>query len=170
MVMQSGPTVIEVPTVVQAPAIVRYAPSTPVQTIVQQAVPAPSNPAINTLTPQEIEALRGLLQKSSTNSTVKSRTNTNTNPQAQNKASRVTVVVPAEARLWVDNVECPLTSTVRSFNTPPLSANQQYFYSLKVELARDGRTISETQRVLITPGQEARVDFTTVGSLRTVAR
>ena len=92
------------------------------------------------------------------------------NEQAAAQPARVTVLVPAQARLWVDQVECPLTSSVRSFNTPPLNANQQYFYNLKVEVARDGRTISETQRVLLTPGQETRVDFNNVGALRTVSR
>jgi uncharacterized protein (TIGR03000 family) len=90
--------------------------------------------------------------------------------EATSKVARVTVEVPANSRLWVDNVECPMNTPVRSFNTPPLNPNQQYFYDLKVELARDGRTVTESQRVLITPGQEARVNFTNFGALATASR
>jgi uncharacterized protein (TIGR03000 family) len=80
--------------------------------------------------------------------------------------SKVTVSLPSDARLWVDNLECPLTSAVRSFNTPALNPAQKYFYDLRVQIVRDGQTLTETQRVTITPGQEARVDFngTAVGT------
>jgi len=87
-----------------------------------------------------------------------------------NQATQVTVLLPAKARLWVDNVECPLTSDERTFNTPPLNANQKYFYNIKVELAHNGETLTETQRLVITPGQQHRVDFNKVGALRTVSR
>jgi uncharacterized protein (TIGR03000 family) len=85
---------------------------------------------------------------------------------APTQTARVVVTLPTDARLWVENVECPLTSAVRSFNTPPLNSNQRYSYNLKVEVVRDGQTVSETQRVVITPGQESRVDFnnTAVGT------
>jgi uncharacterized protein (TIGR03000 family) len=84
--------------------------------------------------------------------------------------ARVTVMVPSDAKLWVENVVCPLTSTVRSFDTPSLNPNQRYFYNIRAEIVRDGRTISETQRVVIIPGQEARVDFTTTGVIATASR
>jgi uncharacterized protein (TIGR03000 family) len=73
--------------------------------------------------------------------------------------ARVTVTLPSDARLWIENVECTLTSSVRSFTTPPLNPNQKYFYNLKVEVVRDGRKVTETHRVIITPGEETRVDF-----------
>jgi uncharacterized protein (TIGR03000 family) len=67
--------------------------------------------------------------------------------------------VPADARLWVDNVECPLTSSERSFDTPKLNVNQQYAYTMKAVVVRNGQTFTETQQVVITPGQAARVDL-----------
>jgi uncharacterized protein (TIGR03000 family) len=73
--------------------------------------------------------------------------------------ARVTVVLPADAKLWVENVACPLTSGVRSFDTPALNPNQQYFYNLKMEVVRDGQTVVETRRAVITPGQAVQVDF-----------
>jgi uncharacterized protein (TIGR03000 family) len=73
--------------------------------------------------------------------------------------SRVTVTLPSDARLWIDNVECPLTSSVRSFNTPALNTNQSYAYNLTMEVMRNGQPMRESQRVLIIPGQEVRVNF-----------
>jgi len=83
--------------------------------------------------------------------------------------SRVTVVVPVDARLWVDNVECPLTSTVRSFETPALATGQQYVYNLKIEYMRDGQPVVQNQRAIITPGRPVQVDFM-AGSLATASR
>jgi uncharacterized protein (TIGR03000 family) len=84
--------------------------------------------------------------------------------------ARVTVNLPSDARMWVENVEAPLTSSVRTFTTPALNPNQQYFYNIRAEIVRDGRTITETQRVIITPGQEARVDFNTSDVIGSAAR
>jgi uncharacterized protein (TIGR03000 family) len=84
--------------------------------------------------------------------------------------ARVTVNLPSDARLWIENVECPLTSEVRSFKTPTLNPSQLYFYNIRAEIVRDGRTITETQRVTITPGEEARVDFNNSGVIGTAAR
>jgi uncharacterized protein (TIGR03000 family) len=88
----------------------------------------------------------------------------------EESTARVTVTLPSDAKLWVDNVECPLTSSVRTFSTPALNPEQRYFYNLKVEIVRDGQTLSETQRVVITPGQEARVDFNNSTVVGTASR
>jgi uncharacterized protein (TIGR03000 family) len=84
-------------------------------------------------------------------------------PKPGDVSARVTVNLPSDARLWVDAVECPLPSSVRSFNTPALNPGQRYAYNIKAEIVRDGRTITETQRVVLTPGQESRVDFSSNG-------
>jgi uncharacterized protein (TIGR03000 family) len=83
--------------------------------------------------------------------------------------ARVTIQLPGDARLWVENVEAPLTSSVRTFHTPILNPNQQYFYNIRAQIVRDGQAITETQRVIITPGQETRVDFNTSNVIGTAA-
>jgi uncharacterized protein (TIGR03000 family) len=84
--------------------------------------------------------------------------------------SRITVTLPADATLFVDNVKCPITSAVRSFTTPAMNANQLYYYTMRVEVQRGGETISETQRITITPGREVSVDFNNYGAIASVAR
>jgi uncharacterized protein (TIGR03000 family) len=91
-------------------------------------------------------------------------------PAAKADAAQITVKLPASARLWVDQVECPLTSSVRSFKTPTLAPNQTYAYTLRVELQRDGETVSDRQRVLVSAGRQVEVDFTRLGSVTTAQR
>jgi uncharacterized protein (TIGR03000 family) len=139
-------------------------------------VVAPATPRVIDVRPGggEVEMLRKQLEELRNKLKQTEKTPGKKNPADEEVAapvsSRVTVTLPSDARMWVENVECPLTTSVRSFNTPLLNANQQYFYNLKVEVVRDGRTVSELQRVVITPGQEARVDFNSSTVVGTAAR
>lgn len=74
--------------------------------------------------------------------------------------SRLTVTLPAEAKLYIDGQLMKSTSGSRTFRTPTLNPGQTYFYDVKVEMVRDGETVSDTQRVIIRPGQNAQVAFT----------
>ena len=80
---------------------------------------------------------------------------------AKPRAARITVKLPMDARLWVDNVNCPLTSDERSFKTPALTPGQQYYYTLRMEVEKDGRVVSENRRVFVAAGQQVNVDFNT---------
>jgi len=73
--------------------------------------------------------------------------------------ARVTVKLPADARLWVDQVECPLTSGERSFNTPNLQPGQTYYYTVRMQVQREGAPVTDSQRVLVRAGQEVTVTF-----------
>ena len=70
-----------------------------------------------------------------------------------------TVQLPAEAKLWVDDVICPLTSETRSFNTPALQPGTQYFYVFKMEVEKDGKKVLENRRVVLSAGQQVNVNF-----------
>ena len=85
-------------------------------------------------------------------------------PREQKSASaRVIVTLPSDARMWIDGVECPLTSGVRTIVTPPLNPAQIYHYTLRIEMVRNGRPVSQSQRVQLYPGDTARADFTQAG-------
>ena len=79
--------------------------------------------------------------------------------EARPQPARLTVSLPSNARLWVDNVKCPLTSAQRSFNTPALNPGQQYYYTLRMEVDRDGQMVSENRRVFVAAGRLVNVDF-----------
>jgi uncharacterized protein (TIGR03000 family) len=73
--------------------------------------------------------------------------------------AQVTVHLPADAKLFVDGVACPLTSDTRSFATPGLQPGQKYVYTMRMEVVRDGATQSESQRVVLEAGQTTNVNF-----------
>jgi uncharacterized protein (TIGR03000 family) len=77
----------------------------------------------------------------------------------QKDVARVTVKLPADARLYVDNVLCPLTSETRTFNTPELEAGRPYYYTLKAEFAHDGQKRTATRRVTVEAGKQVTVEF-----------
>ena len=73
--------------------------------------------------------------------------------------ARVTVQLPSEAKLWVDGVYCPLTSNVRSFNTPVLQPGREYTYNIRIQVTQNGQARDETRRVLVSANRQITVDF-----------
>jgi uncharacterized protein (TIGR03000 family) len=74
-------------------------------------------------------------------------------------AARVVVKLPSDARLYVDDVLCPLTSATRSFNTPELVAGRSYYYNLKAEIVREGQKRTTEKRVVVEAGKQVTVEF-----------
>jgi uncharacterized protein (TIGR03000 family) len=84
-------------------------------------------------------------------------------------SAKITVKLPADARLFVDGTLCPLTSEMRSFTTPELVAGQRYYYTLKAEVVRGGETRAARKRVIVEAGKDVAVEFTAF-PLQTVSR
>jgi uncharacterized protein (TIGR03000 family) len=73
--------------------------------------------------------------------------------------ARLTVRLPAEARLFVDGVACPLTSATRTFRTPNLEPGRRYYYTLRADLEQDGQVLTQSRRVAMTAGRLIDVRF-----------
>jgi uncharacterized protein (TIGR03000 family) len=84
--------------------------------------------------------------------------------------ARVTVRLPADARLFINGELCPLTSSTRSFNTPTLQPGKEYSYTLRMEVTRNGVRRVQTQRVAFSAGRQVTVDFNDAAPLRTARR
>jgi uncharacterized protein (TIGR03000 family) len=84
--------------------------------------------------------------------------------------ARITVKLPADARLFVDDVACNLTSGTRSFDTPKLEPGREYSYVLKAEVERDGKMRTDTRRVVFQAGKEVSVDFGKLDGVTTASR
>jgi uncharacterized protein (TIGR03000 family) len=84
--------------------------------------------------------------------------------------ARITVKLPADARLSVDGVTFATTEGARTFETPKLEAGRSYYYTLRAEMVRDGKTHSEDKRVVVEAGKEVKVEFTDLPAVRTVSR
>jgi uncharacterized protein (TIGR03000 family) len=92
---------------------------------------------------------------------------------ALDSQARVIVELPADARLYVDDQLMKTTSARRVFSTPTLEKGQTYYYILRAEVMRDGKTQTDTRRVLVRAGQEIKASFSDldgVASAPAVAR
>jgi uncharacterized protein (TIGR03000 family) len=85
-------------------------------------------------------------------------------------AATVTIVSPADAMVYVDNVATTLTGAQRTFDTPKLQPGRQYYYTVKAEVVRDGRTRTETQRVVVEAGKHTTVQFKDVPAVQAASR
>ena len=79
-------------------------------------------------------------------------------PRSSGQA-RVIVQLPADAKLYADNIQTTLTSGQRTFVTPVLEKGRDFQYQMKVEYQRDGRTVTETKKVVVRADAVVRVDF-----------
>jgi uncharacterized protein (TIGR03000 family) len=79
--------------------------------------------------------------------------------EAAQDAARVTLVMPADARLFIDDMAFPLNPGQRAFDTPRLDAGQTYSYTLRAEVVRDGEKQTETQRINVEAGKNLTVEF-----------
>jgi uncharacterized protein (TIGR03000 family) len=75
--------------------------------------------------------------------------------------SRVIIDTPENAKLYVDGQLMQTASTHRVFQTPELTPGSTYFYDLKIEVVREGKTLTEEKRIFVRPGIEQSVAFST---------
>jgi len=72
-------------------------------------------------------------------------------------AATITVSLPADAKLFVDDYATTSTSSTRTFVSPPLTPGKDYTYTLKAEIMRDGEKRTVTERVPVRAGQDSTV-------------
>ena len=73
--------------------------------------------------------------------------------------ARLIVELPEGAKLYVDDRIVKTSSSTCSFRTPMLTAGDNYFYELRVETIRNGKTVSETKKVTVRAGEEVKTSF-----------
>lgn len=67
------------------------------------------------------------------------------------------VVLPADAKLTVDGTATRATSAERTFVSPTLEQGQEYFYTLRAEVQKDGSPVVVSKQVAIRAGELTRV-------------
>ena len=83
-------------------------------------------------------------------------------PKDKDDKGKVTVTLPADAKLLFNGVAANGTGGVRTFQTPPLQPGQIYQYELTAEVVRNGRVERATSTVLVRAGETATVALTPV--------
>jgi uncharacterized protein (TIGR03000 family) len=81
---------------------------------------------------------------------------------AQEEKAKVTlfVKVPADATLEIDGTPTKLTGTLRIFESPELAVGKNYIYTFKATFTQDGKPVTVTKEVTVTPGRGVEVDLT----------
>ncbi len=88
--------------------------------------------------------------------------------QAANRA-RLIVELPSDAKLFIDDQPTRAAGINRTIATPELQAGEEYYYLLRAEATREGKPITETQRVTFRAGSEIRVAFPNLPAETTTA-
>jgi uncharacterized protein (TIGR03000 family) len=80
-------------------------------------------------------------------------------PAAQaDSTARITVRVPADAELWFQGSKMTSTGSVRHFRSPPLGSGR-YRYEIRARWTENGRDITQTRAVAVSPGDHMTVEF-----------
>jgi uncharacterized protein (TIGR03000 family) len=90
--------------------------------------------------------------------------NLNGNAQEQTAATpaptKLTVHVPADAKLFLAGQETRSTGAVREFVTRQLSGGDEWStYTVRAVIERDGQTVSKDQTISLKAGEEREVRF-----------
>jgi uncharacterized protein (TIGR03000 family) len=67
------------------------------------------------------------------------------------------VSVPADAKVYLQNQLMTTEGTDRRFVTPQMVNGVQHIYTVKVEVVRNGQTISKTAQAIVAAGQQVGV-------------
>ena len=72
----------------------------------------------------------------------------------------MTVLVPAaDAQMWFENKLTTQRGLERLFESPPLTPNHSYTYTIKARWTESGKAVDQERRVNVQAGQNITVDF-----------
>jgi uncharacterized protein (TIGR03000 family) len=126
-----------------------------------QPQPQPNGPETSQLD-QRIQSLEKLIREhlaKGNGKYIRAAADTTKAPDDMWKRALIIVQCPADARLYLDNLLTAGGTNLRTFYTPELDRGVNYYYTLRVEVPRDGRILTESQRVYFQAGREVRVSF-----------
>jgi uncharacterized protein (TIGR03000 family) len=78
--------------------------------------------------------------------------------------AQITVVVPADAKVFFNGNPTTQTGTERSFTSPDLPPGKKYSYEIRAVWTAAGKPVEETRTVTITAGAKVRVEFGTAAA------
>lgn len=80
-------------------------------------------------------------------------------PKKTGGGARLTIELPAMAKLFVDGKPTTGTAAVRQFHTPELAAGQKFFYDFRAEVEVNGVVEVEEKRVVVRAGDVLAESF-----------
>jgi uncharacterized protein (TIGR03000 family) len=80
--------------------------------------------------------------------------------EPRSETAQITVVVPADARVFFDGEQTTSTGTERLYVSPPLVVGKDRYYIVVARWQEGGKAVEQTRKVPVTGGARVRVDFT----------
>lgn len=84
-------------------------------------------------------------------------------------AALLSVHVPAEARVFVNELATRSTGSDRRYMSRGLAVGREYTYTVRAEVERDGKLLSETKVIKVQGGQASDVNFTFENAQESIA-
>jgi uncharacterized protein (TIGR03000 family) len=78
--------------------------------------------------------------------------------------AKIIVDLPTDAKLYIDDRPIKVTSQHPIFATPNLEYGKTYYYELRAEMVKDGKTLTDSKRVVFHAGDELRESFTSLAA------
>lgn len=75
------------------------------------------------------------------------------------RIAHVTLDVPADAKVWIEDKPTTSTGAVRRYDSPPLTPDSQYTYHVRARWNENGHEVTQTQDVGVTAGAHVSVSF-----------
>ncbi|MCX7666593.1 MAG: TIGR03000 domain-containing protein [Gemmataceae bacterium] len=88
----------------------------------------------------------------------------------EKSSSTVAVILPEKARLFVDDQITTARGGKHEFRTPELPTGKTFTYTFRAEVTRDGKTETQTQRVVFKAGEPLTVDFSDIGVAKVASK
>jgi uncharacterized protein (TIGR03000 family) len=79
----------------------------------------------------------------------------------------LTVSVPADAKVFVNDRETTSTGEQREYISRNLQPGARYSYTVRAEFNRDGKPVTEEKTVQLTAGQNSALDFNGAAQVQT---
>jgi uncharacterized protein (TIGR03000 family) len=80
-------------------------------------------------------------------------------PSEGDPSAHIRVTLPAGARLWFNGAQTTSQGRVRHFKSPALKAGHRYAYRVRARWKKNGRTVTQTRKVVVTAGDYASLRF-----------
>ena len=78
-------------------------------------------------------------------------------PAASSNVAYLNVSVPEDAKVYLQDQLMTVGGTQRRFVTPEIAAGTQLVYTVKVEIVRNGQTLTKVSEAVVGAGQEVAV-------------
>ena len=71
----------------------------------------------------------------------------------------MTIVVPADAKVFINGRQTRTVGTLREYVSYGLEAGLTYRYEVRAEVVRDGKTVVDSREVFLTAGSQENLAF-----------